>query len=113
MSAGGNGYIDIFGYSKSGEDLTDLQTQELKNGRLAMIGLSLSQCLTQLSVISRASRLPGVTMQAPDSSKGKKSGKSTVARMAWSIPWASEGREPAERLICQLMRQITAAQRYS
>ena len=40
MSAGGNGYIDLFGYSKSGEDFTDLQNQELKNGRLAMIGIA-------------------------------------------------------------------------
>mmetsp|Transcript_9945 Transcript_9945/g.30822 ORF Transcript_9945/g.30822 Transcript_9945/m.30822 type:complete len:201 (-) Transcript_9945:67-669(-) len=40
MSPGGDGYIDIFGYSKSGEDLTELQTQELKNGRLAMIGIA-------------------------------------------------------------------------
>ena len=40
MSSGGNGYIDIFGYSKSGEDFTDLQNQELKNGRLAMIGIA-------------------------------------------------------------------------
>ncbi|KAH8081665.1 chlorophyll A-B binding protein [Aureococcus anophagefferens] len=40
MAPGGNGYIDIFGYSKSGEDFTDLQNQELKNGRLAMIGIA-------------------------------------------------------------------------
>eukprot|EP00629_Pelagomonadales_sp_RCC1024_P009681 CAMPEP_0119272750 /NCGR_PEP_ID=MMETSP1329-20130426/9023_1 /TAXON_ID=114041 /ORGANISM="Genus nov. species nov., Strain RCC1024" /LENGTH=206 /DNA_ID=CAMNT_0007272849 /DNA_START=111 /DNA_END=731 /DNA_ORIENTATION=- len=40
MSPGGNGYLDLFGYSKSGEDLTRLQDQELKNGRLAMIGIA-------------------------------------------------------------------------
>jgi len=39
MSPGGDGYIDLFGYGKSGEDFTDLQNQELKNGRLAMIGI--------------------------------------------------------------------------
>ena len=52
MSAGGDGYIDIFGYSKSGEDLTELQTQELKNGRLAMIGIAsfFSACLVPDSV---------------------------------------------------------------
>ena len=52
MSAGGNGYIDIFGYSKSGKDLTELQTQELKNGRLAMIGIAsfFSACLVPDSV---------------------------------------------------------------
>ena len=76
-----------------------------------MTELALSQCRTQLSVISRASRFPGVTMHAPDSSKGKKSGKSTVARMVWSIPWASEGREPTDGYMCRLMRQITALQR--
>jgi hypothetical protein len=47
-----------------------------------------------------------VTMHAPDSSKGKKSGKSTVKRMEWSIPWAPEGREPADGGMCQLIRQI-------
>ena len=75
-----------------------------------MTWLPLSQCRTQLSEISRASRLPGVTMQAPDSSKGKKSGKSTVAGMAWSIPWASEGREPADGWMCRFMRQVVAPQ---
>ena len=52
MSPGGNGYIDIFGYSKSGEDLSELQTQELKNGRLAMIGIIsfISACLIPDSV---------------------------------------------------------------
>ena len=75
-----------------------------------MTGLPLSQCRTQLSVISRASRLPGVTMHAPDSSKGKKSGNSTVARMVWSIPWASEGREPADGWMCRFMRQVVAPQ---
>ena len=39
MSPGGDGYIDLFGYGKSGEDFTDIQNQELKNGRLAMIGI--------------------------------------------------------------------------
>ena len=54
MSAGGDGYIDIFGYSKSGEDLTELQTQELKNSRLAMIGIAsfFSACLVPDSVPS-------------------------------------------------------------
>ena len=76
-----------------------------------MTEVALSQCRTQLSVISRASRLPGVTMHAPDSSKGKKSGKSTVARMVGSIPWALEGREPADGYVCRFMRQIMVLQR--
>lgn len=35
-----DGYIDLFGIKKGGGDLTDLQNKELKNGRLAMLGIA-------------------------------------------------------------------------
>jgi len=40
MSDAGDGTLDVFGYLKSGNNFDTLRTQELKNGRLAMIGIA-------------------------------------------------------------------------
>merc|ERR1719327_667901 len=44
FSAAGDGYIDIFGSSKPSPELNRLKLQEIKHGRLAMIGIASFFC---------------------------------------------------------------------